>query len=155
MTVLQARARRIAVPALAVVAVDWVTKAIASRSLDSDPVRFGSILDLRLTHNPGVAFGLGDQLPGPVVLAVTAAVTTVLALAAIRGAFPSATATGVVLGGAAANFGDRLVGGSVVDFFDLGWWPSFNIADIAITLGCGWLLVTSWRQPSTPATSRG
>src|SRR6266436_5789200 len=37
--------------------------------------------------------------------------------------------------GAASNLHDRLRNGVVIDFVELGWWPIFNLADVAITLG--------------------
>ncbi|MGI6413806.1 MAG: signal peptidase II [Syntrophomonadaceae bacterium] len=43
--------------------------------------------------------------------------------------------TGCIAGGALGNLIDRVVFGYVVDFFDLGWWPVFNIADAAIVCG--------------------
>jgi len=42
---------------------------------------------------------------------------------------------GAALGGAASNLYDRLRRGAVIDFLDVGWWPVFNLADVAITLG--------------------
>ncbi len=42
---------------------------------------------------------------------------------------------GAALGGAASNLCDRLRCRAVIDFVDLGWWPVFNIADVAVTLG--------------------
>lgn len=42
---------------------------------------------------------------------------------------------GMALGGAAGNVFDQLRHGAVLDFLDLGWWPVFNLADVAITLG--------------------
>ena len=42
---------------------------------------------------------------------------------------------GAALGGAAGNLVDRLRRRGVIDFIDLGWWPVFNLADAAITLG--------------------
>ncbi|HAS09045.1 MAG TPA: lipoprotein signal peptidase, partial [Acidimicrobiaceae bacterium] len=56
---------------------------------------------------------------------------------------------GLLLGGAVANLVDRLIGGTVVDFLDLGWWPSFNLADVALVVGCGLLVVDSLREPAT------
>lgn len=132
--------------AAAAVALDWVSKAAATATLDDRTVEVGTVLTLRLSRNPGVAFGLGDGLPGPVIIALTAAVTSVMAVAALRGAFPSPVAAGLVVGGAVANLGDRLLGGSVVDFLDLGWWPSFNLADVALSVGCGLLVLASVRE---------
>jgi lipoprotein signal peptidase len=42
---------------------------------------------------------------------------------------------GMALGGACSNVYDQLRHGVVVDFLDLGWWPVFNFADVAITIG--------------------
>lgn len=57
-------------------------------------------------------------------------------------------AAGRLLGGAVVNLGDRILGGSVVDFLDLGWWPSFNLANVALVTGCILLVVVSWRTPT-------
>lgn len=131
-----------------VVLVDWATKTLASAALDDRTVGLGSVLTLRLSHNSGVAFGLGDRLPDAAVIAFTAGATLLLAIAAVRGVFPSPAAAGLLLGGAVANLGDRLLGGSVVDFLDAGWWPSFNLADVALTIGCVLIVIASWRTPA-------
>jgi signal peptidase II len=133
--------------AAAVVLADWTTKILAAVALDDGPVRVGPILTLRLGHNPGVAFGLGDRLPSGLLLGLTFAVTMLLAVAAFRGVFPSTAPAGLVLGGAIANLLDRFIGGTVVDFLDLGWWPSFNVADAALVVGCALLFVASLREP--------
>lgn len=44
-------------------------------------------------------------------------------------------ALGMALGGACSNVSDQLRRGGVMDFLDLGWWPVFNLADVAITIG--------------------
>lgn len=138
---------RVVVVAAAATAIDWATKLLAVVTLDDGPVVLGSVLTLRLSRNPGVAFSLGDRLPGSLLIAVTAAITIILAVAAVRGALGPWWAAGLVLGGAAANLGDRILGGSVVDFVDLEWWPSFNLADVWLTVGCVLLVLTSARQP--------
>lgn len=139
----------IAALAAAVVVADWMTKTVAAVVLDDRAIHLGSVVTLRLGHNPGVAFGLGNRLPAVVVLGVTAIVTVVAAVAAARGALEPPAAAGLVLGGAFANLGDRLIGGTVVDFFDLGWWPSFNLADVAITVGVVVMLLASLRPDAT------
>jgi signal peptidase II len=67
-------------------------------------------------------------------------------------------AAGLVAGGALGNLLDRflrdgegLLGGRVVDFIDLQWWPIFNVADIAICTGAGLLAILSFREPEAPA----
>ena len=62
---------------------------------------------------------------------------------------------GLILGGALGNLLDRVfrdghgfLGGAVVDFIDLQWWPVFNVADMAITLGAVALALNLGREPS-------
>ena len=58
-------------------------------------------------------------------------------------------AFGLILAGAVGNLFDRVVSGRVTDFllFYIGQhqWPSFNVADSAIVIGCGLLIVDQWR----------
>ena len=66
------------------------------------------------------------------------------------GRAPVAVALGLVLGVAFGNMADRVfrapgfLDGGVVDFVDVGFWPVFNVADSAITVGCLLLLFSSW-----------
>ena len=145
------RQRVVAAVTATVVALDWATKALAAATLDDRVIEVASVLTLRLGHNPGVAFGLGNRLPGAVVITLTALVTVVVAVSAGRGAFHPPAAGGLVVGGAVANLGDRLVGGTVVDFLDLGWWPSFNVADVAITVGVALVLLSGVRPSAAGA----
>jgi signal peptidase II len=54
---------------------------------------------------------------------------------------PERVALGLLLGGALGNAIDRLIRGHVVDFIYVHHWPVFNVADIAITVGVGLLLL--------------
>jgi signal peptidase II len=63
---------------------------------------------------------------------------------------PWALGLGIVLGGALGNLtdralrdGDGFLGGRVVDMVDLQWWPVFNLADIALWVGVGVLLLAA------------
>ena len=133
--------------AAAAAVVDWVAKRMATITLDDGPVEIGSLVALRLSHNSGLAFGLGDSIPGPLLIAATATLTFGLAVALVRGALAPWWAAGLILGGALANLGDRAVGGSVVDFVDLGWWPSFHLAVVWRTVGGVLLVLPSMRTP--------
>jgi len=53
---------------------------------------------------------------------------------------------GLFLGGVVGNALDRLLRSYVVDFIDLGFWPAFNIADAAITIGAIGLIVVLWKK---------
>jgi signal peptidase II len=92
-------------------------------------------------HNTGVAFG---QFAGGGVLLVLAAAAAALAILAYRRhllrrgeALHPLLVLGLAmpLGGAIGNMIDRVRLGEVVDFIDFRWWPVFNVADSAITLG--------------------
>jgi signal peptidase II len=148
----------VVVVAAAVVAVDQVSKWWAVRALARHPYGLGPVR-LTLSHNRGAAFGLGA---GAVPVVAAAAVVLVVVLVMMGRAATSragAVATGLLLGGALGNLGDRvlrspgLLRGAVVDFIDLRWWPVFNVADSAITIGCLLLLVgtrAGRRQPPRP-----
>lgn len=64
---------------------------------------------------------------------------------------------GAILGGAIGNLIDRLRFGAVVDFLDVyvgDWhWPAFNVADSAICVGVGLLLIAQWQSPCTQSSS--
>ena len=61
----------------------------------------------------------------------------------------------LILGGAIVNLWDRLTIGQVVDFLLFHWrgwsYPAFNVADSAITVGAGLLIVDSFRHPGAPS----
>jgi signal peptidase II len=124
--------------AAAVVLVDQLTKEWALRALADGPVHVVWTLRLNLSINSGIAFGLGQGLGPVVVVAALGVVALLVAFArASRPARWTAVGVGLVVGGAVGNLADRLLRdqGGVVDFIDLQWWPIFNVADAAITVG--------------------
>jgi signal peptidase II len=140
---------RAAAAALAVVAADQATKALAlARLSDGGLALLGPWLRLVLVHNTGAAFGLlgGGDRP---LAAVGALAAAGLWWASGRAARPAvAWALGLVLGGAVGNLLDRLVRHAVVDFVAVGPWPVFNLADAAVTVGVVWL---AWELVRAPA----
>lgn len=133
--------RNMLVAAAATLATDLITKAWAAANLDV-PVDIGGSLSLQLAHNPGVAFGAGRSLPSWVLLVLTGAICVAIGVAGWRGALGPSIAVGLVLGGATGNLLDRMTGGSVVDMIHLTWWPTFNLADVAICTGV--VLLAVW-----------
>jgi len=128
----------IALVTAAVVAVDQVTKTWALHHLASGPTHVIWTLQLNLTFNDGIAF---SQVTGATALVTTVALVVLGALVVVavrsRGTY-SAVVCGLVIGGALGNLADRLIrqhGGGVIDFIDLRWWPVFNVADAAISVG--------------------
>jgi len=57
---------------------------------------------------------------------------------------------GLVLGGTVGNAYDRVLHGSVTDFFALHWWPVFNVADSAISTGVALLVLAQLVRGRSP-----
>ncbi len=106
------------------------------------------IFSLTVLHNTGVAFGLLSRLGTATVVALA---LTVLGVLLYNRATWSATdagqwGVGLMLGGALGNVVERLRFGYVLDYFDLHAWPVFNLADTAIVVGAGLLLLALSRS---------
>jgi signal peptidase II len=119
-------------------------------------------LDLVLTCNSGVSFGMFNQagLNGLIFSLLAAIVVVVLAvwLTRVRSSF-LAVAIGLIIGGALGNVVDRLRLGAVVDFlyFHAGswYWPAFNFADSAICLGVAAILLDGLLLRRSPPQAKG
>jgi signal peptidase II len=145
---LRDRALALLVPGLAacgvVVALDQGTKALATSLVDrGDRVEILPFLHLENVRNEGVAFGLGGDISAALIGVTIVALVGLLVFLALRGGggwgvwLPAA----LLLGGALGNLADRVRDGAVTDFIDLPLWPTFNLADVAITLGVLLLLL--------------
>ncbi len=133
----------------------WVKQVLASG--ETVPV-IPSVLSLTLVYNPGAAFGL---LAGQRWLFIAATLLLFAVLYSMRDFvlkhMHRLLAVAVFVGGAIGNLWDRIRWGYVVDFVDLGFWPVFNVADVAIVVGA---VVVAWeviqyerrRQNSSPAS---
>lgn len=135
----------------AVCALDLATKAWASAAFRLGEVReVTPFFNLVLWHNPGAAFSFLADAGGWqrwFFIAVTILVVGML-LAMVRkqpGNGRLGLAVGLVVGGALGNLWDRVTLGYVVDFIQLHaggyYWPAFNVADSAITIG---ILLILW-----------
>jgi signal peptidase II len=139
--------------AAVVVVVDQLTKWWALETLDTRTIDLPWTLRLNLTLNRGAAFGLGSKYAP--LIALAAVVVVVVVLGSTRGldARWPRVGVGLVLGGAFGNLSDRMfregtgvLGGAVVDFIDLQWWPVFNVADAAVCVGAVLLVLTAARE---------
>jgi len=143
--------------ALVVVGLDVATKLIAEAKLLLTPgiPVIGDWFQLRLVYNRGAAFGLHV---GPYSRWVFFGVAIVAVLVLNRMSVQTSLgdrfrqlALGLVAGGAAGNLIDRIRSGrGVVDFLDVGVgslrWPTFNVADIAVSCGGIALAIALWRE---------
>lgn len=114
-----------------VLILDQITKYfIIQKSFDLQ------LLKLHVTQNTGAAFGiLQNTNLALTIVTMIAIILLVWYTKQITVTKHSSISFGLILGGAMGNFLDRVRFGGVTDFIDLQFWPSFNIADAAITVG--------------------
>jgi signal peptidase II len=158
---------RLLMPLIAatVLVIDQVTKWWALHKLGDDRmIDLVWTLRLNLVRNPGAAFSTGRGL-GPLLgLAAVVIVIVLIRLGRVFRSPPTLIALGAVLGGALGNLVDRavrdgsggLLGGHVIDFIDIQWWPVWNVADMAIVCGgiaLAWLTTRTEGEPVTDAAS--
>lgn len=147
-----ARTIRLFAVAAAVVAADQITKAWAVQALDDGPVDvFGSAVQFDLMRNTGSAFSLFTGFT-PLLAVLAAVLAVIIVRMGHRESDPwLRMGLALVLGGALGNLGDRIfrapgfLRGAVIDFVDVGAWPTFNVADAAITVGAALLVLRGWR----------
>jgi len=143
--------------AIGVIGLDLLTKLIAEATLLRTPgiSVFGDWFQLRLVYNQGAAFGLHVG-PYSRWIFFTVALIAVVVLTRMSRSSPVGDrfrqlALGLVAGGAVGNLIDRVRSPrGVVDFLDVGVgslrWPTFNVADIAVSCGAIALAISLWRE---------
>jgi signal peptidase II len=137
--------------AAVVIVVDQITKSLAARHLAAGAVHVLGPLDLQLSYNSGAAFGLGNGWGLTPVLVTVGVILVVVLFGVGRNSrsWLAVVASGLMVGGALSNLGDRLFrgnGGAVIDFIRLPHWPNFNVADSSIVVGVGLLVLANLRQ---------
>jgi signal peptidase II len=144
--------------AAGVFALDRATKIIVERSVSlADEIKIiPGLFTIVHSENRGVAFGVFNdsesQWRTGLLIALSIAAVFGVSIALWRSRQMERLvcwAFALVLGGAAGNLFDRVISGRVTDFllFYIGsyQWPSFNVADSAIVVGCGLLLLDQLR----------
>lgn len=140
--------------AVLVIALDLATKMVAEHFLTyAQPVYVLPVFDLTLLYNKGAAFSFlanesGWQRWFFTVIAVGVSIALTIWLMTLKSAEKwISIALVLIIGGALGNLYDRLAYGHVVDFLHFHWgphyFPAFNIADTAITIGAGMLIIDS------------
>jgi len=140
---------------LAIFLLDQITKRIVYDGMVQHQIIeiIPNFLNITFIHNRGAVFGWGQDLSTP-YLSLLLSVLSIVSLAIIVTYFLRVnvnnpklhTGLALVLGGAMGNLFDRLTNGHVVDFIQVHWyeyfWPTFNVADSAICIGVGLLLLS-------------
>lgn len=154
--------------AVLVIALDQLTKQLAEHYLQFNmPVEVMPLFNLTLLYNEGAAFSLfaGEAYARPAFI-VLATVISLFLLRWMHQLKPDqrwlAIALALVLGGALGNVWDRIMLGHVIDFLDFyigdSHWPAFNIADSAICIGVGMMMLDMYlehRREKQAATESG
>lgn len=137
------------IPAAIVVLVDQFTKQVfwnnfvTGQRVDIIP----GVLRITLVKNSGAAFGLFE---GGRVLFIAASLIAVGFILYLGFRLPPVERykrflLGLILGGAVGNLIDRVYDGAVIDFIEMGvkgyWWPVYNVADVAVSIGAVLLLI--------------
>lgn len=131
--------------------LDQATKWWALQALVDGPiVLIDDFLQLRLLFNTGASFSILTNA-GPILAVVAFGVVgLIIWLLGEASRRVEAVALGLVLGGAIGNLldrvfrGDGLLDGAVVDFIDFSFFATFNVADAAINIGVGLLLIATF-----------
>jgi signal peptidase II len=142
--------------ALAVILLDQITKTMITRTFQLHDVHtLTPWFDIVRAHNTGAAFSFLASAAGWqrwffIGLGAVAAVFIVWLLARHGGQRLFGWALSLILGGAVGNVIDRILHGHVVDFIQVHWgsayFPSFNVADSAITVGAALLILDELRR---------
>jgi signal peptidase II len=124
--------------ALGVFVLDRVTKSLVTATIPygTEVPVIGNLVGITNVRNSGAAFGFAPALA---VLFLIASVVVAIGLVVYVLRSPSnlwnTLVLGLILGGTLGNGYDRIVHGTVTDFVNVHFWPVFNVADSAISLG--------------------
>jgi signal peptidase II len=161
--------RRFALVVAVVVVLDLVTKLVAEAMLPRSvgvPV-VGGAVQLRLVFNSGAAFGLNVGEHSRWIFMGLSLMAIVVLVSMLRTTRPGDRlrlyALAAICAGALGNLIDRVRSShGVVDFVDVGVgalrWPTFNVADMAVTCGAIALALSLWgegKKGAAPAASPG
>ena len=133
---------RVFLIALAVLAIDQVSKHWA-RNAFVEPLTLLPFLQLRYVTNTGAAFSIFARWPELLTWLIVIILGLLLfSMDWLIKESGCGVCIGLILGGAVGNLYDRFSLGKVTDFIDLSFWPTFNLADSALTIG---VVIMVWR----------
>ena len=130
--------------ALVVFALDRITKSVVAANVPKGteiPV-IGHLVGITNLDNSGAAFGLAPAgTPIFAIASVVVAIGLAIYVARTPGDVRTDAVLGLIMGGTVGNGIDRLIYGTVTDFINVHFWPVFNVADSAVSIGVAALLV--------------
>lgn len=135
--------------ALVVFVLDQVAKYIIANNLNLyQVIKALPSFNLVYYRNIGSAFGMFKSLGNPFFILVSAAAIVAVSVMIVKDG-DNRLGLSLILGGAAGNLADRIVRGYVIDFLEVYagdfYWPAFNVADSALTIGILLLMIkTVW-----------
>jgi signal peptidase II len=145
-----------------VVAIDQLTKLWVVRTLGPETMTnfipiIGDTVRIAYSHNTGVAFSLFQGHPELLTIGALLIVSGAIYFYATQ--LPNQRTLvqvimGLIMGGAFGNLIDRVRLGYVVDFISVGWFPIFNVADSAISVGAALLMLQFLRDEFTQRHER-
>ncbi len=130
---------------LIVILIDQLTKIIVKQTQLHLNLYLFKIIYLT---NSGAGFGiLQHQLPLLTIISLLVLVVGLTIYKKVPQKIWPQLSVALFMGGTAGNLIDRLIRGYVIDFIDLTYWPAFNVADLAISLGIVGMVLTLWKNP--------
>ncbi len=152
---------------LLVILADQLTKKIAVSSLNyGEPITVvKGFFNLFLIYNPGMIWGMLSNHPNPLIPKIITAVSLAVLLL-VSGLFLFSRSLqllekisfALIIGGALSNIADRVLHGYVIDFLDFYYksyhWPTFNLADAAISVGIILYLIAILRSKNAPDSDK-
>ncbi len=139
--------------AVVVFVLDRITKTIVAAQVayGTEVPVIGHLVGITNVRNSGAAFGFAPAAASIFLIAsVVVAIGLVVYVVRNPGTPWNDAVLGLILGGTVGNGYDRIVYGTVTDFINFHFWPVFNVADSAISIGVV-LLIASYllRRPAS------
>ena len=126
--------------------LDRITKTIVAAQIPygSEVSVIDHVVGITNVHNSGAAFGVAPAMAGIFLVAsIVVAIGLTIYVFRNHGSEWMFGTLGLILGGTVGNGYERLVNGTVTDFINFHFWPVFNVADSAVSVGVV-LLIASY-----------
>ncbi len=137
-----------------VITFDQLTKLAVRRSFQiNEYVIIPKFLSLTYITNTGASFGILRGMNTLLMIIGLAVVIFLLYYINKSDVQAKTSALALITGGAISNIIDRIAYGHVIDFINFSFWPAFNIADSAITIGIGILIIQHLREKLNRAST--